>query len=351
MRAATRRALAAIAYRTGGVRVLNAIADRVLVGRLPGALLPARRPDDAFLILIYHRVNEERTRFRIETTPAAAFRAQMKHLARNYRVLHLEEIVTRLAGHERLPKRAVAVTFDDGYADNYHHAYPILRAAGIPATIFVTTGYVESSAVPWFDRVLHAFEHATAPSVMVPGVSGPALLDGEAARLRIARRCLYALIAMPDAERLSEVERLERALLPAGAPTAPNRMLTWNQIREMAAGGISFGSHTVTHPILSTVDPERVRQELTASKRALETALGRPVTLFAYPSGKPADYTDAVVASVRAAGYTAGLTTSVGLNARGGDLHRLRRVKPRAHDLASFALGMAVDSLVHEEDG
>lgn len=344
---AFRRGLATVGHRTGLLGALTSLGDHVSVRRGGGRLAPERRRADTFLVLAYHRVNEDRARFAIETTPTSAFRGQMEYLARRFRVLSLETIVARIREGEPLPRRAAAVTFDDGYADNHDHAFPVLRTLGLPATVFLATGCIDTGIAPWFDRVFHAFERGRARRATLPGGLGEAALPDESARFDAGLRSLYALLGLPDAERRAEVDRLEREL-DAGS-SAPSRMLRWDQVRAMAAQGVSFGSHTVTHPILSMLPPERVRAELAESKRKIEIELERPAPLFAYPSGKPADYSESVVRIVRETGFAAALTTSVGSNARGDDLYRLRRVKPRGHDVPTFALGLTYHHLVREE--
>jgi len=109
----------------------------------------------------------------------------------------------------------------------------------------------------------------------------------------------------------------------------------------MRSGGISFGSHTVTHPILSREDPARAWEELTASTRVIEDRLGTAVDLFAYPNGRPEDYTDEAIGMLKRAGYRAAVTTSFGVNEAQDDPYRLRRGTPWEPDAGRFALKLA----------
>jgi peptidoglycan/xylan/chitin deacetylase (PgdA/CDA1 family) len=109
----------------------------------------------------------------------------------------------------------------------------------------------------------------------------------------------------------------------------------------MADHGIAFGSHTLTHPILSQLPLPEVEREILASKRLIEARLHRPVRLFAYPNGKPGDYSAAIIDVVKRAGYEAALTAIAGANAHGEDLYRLKRIKPHwRQELPAFAFGM-----------
>ena len=144
-------------YRAGADRAMRAAGDRWKLVQDGGARRWVRRASPPFPILIYHRVNPWPSSFAIDVTPPDRFRRQMEHLARRYRVLPLEELWRRTQ-EGSLPPRCVAVTFDDGYADNHEFALPILRELGIPATVFVVTGCIGTGVIPWHDRVLAAFE-------------------------------------------------------------------------------------------------------------------------------------------------------------------------------------------------
>jgi peptidoglycan/xylan/chitin deacetylase (PgdA/CDA1 family) len=276
----------------------------------------------------------------IDAIPPERFDRQMAHLARAYRVLPLTEIVSR-SRDGSLPPRAVAVTFDDGYADNFVHAFPILRSRGIPATVFLVSGYIGSDEVLWHDRVLRCFATTARPRWRAPWDAEERDLGPIPARRQAAFRMLGLLKAMNEAERLRAIGRLEEDLDVRQGVLSEALMLNWAQIRAMRDGGISFGSHTETHPILSRTAPERAWLELTRSKQAIEAGLGEGVTLFAYPNGKPEDYTGAVVEMVRRAGYHAALTTTFGVNEASDDPYLWRRGTPWEPDDDRFRLKLA----------
>ncbi len=318
--------------------LLRAAADR---GRAGGGAGWAARRTPPSQILIYHRVLPGSAPFAIDAIPPERFRAQMEHLARSYRVLPLEEIRTR-ALDGSLPRRAIAVTFDDGYADNHDHALPILRALGLPATVFLATACIGTGAVPWHDRVLRAFETTTRREADLPGEPAPTPLQDVAARRAAAFRLLPRLKPLEETERLAAVDRLVETLGTAASDAEPRRlMLSWEEVRAMRRGGFAVGSHTVTHPILSRQPSERAAWEIVESKRAIEEALGEPVTLFAYPNGRPEDYSPEIVAMVGRAGYRVAVTTSFGTNEAGDDPLRWRRGTPWEPDANRFALKLA----------
>ena len=312
---------------------LNRVAHGV-IGAIAGPRL---------MILIFHRVHRTPDPLFPNELDAAKFDALLQILQTSFRVLPLRSAVTAMR-EGSLPSRALAITFDDGYADNYTDAFPILRDLSLPATVFLTTGPVETGQSLWFDRVLRAFERSPRERVALPGGEMSQDLEDDDQRGREAIRALYALMRLSDQERLAAVDRLVRDLGGEdGSPPTP--MLSWDQVREMARAGITFGAHTVTHPILSRLSLSDAKAEIVESKRRIEEETGLPVTLFAYPVGRRSDYSPEVIRAVADAGFRAAFTTTPGANARGDDRFLLRRVKPWGEDVPSFALGLGVQYL------
>lgn len=219
----------------------------------------------------------------------SVFRRFCAFLAARHQVMPLSQMAEMTARGEPLPSSAVAITFDDGYASNHDLAFPILREHGLPATIFLTTGFVDGTEELWFQQVDQALGAARAQEL-------PATL----ARLK----------ALPDAEMRQEVAELVRQAGPRPVPApAPMRPLTWEQARAMQAGGlVEFGGHTHSHPILARCTLEHQARELRLCHERMEQELGRAPTLFAYPNGGPADFTADTLRAVREAGFTSAWT-------------------------------------------
>src|SRR5262249_49553927 len=180
------------------------------------------------------------------------------------------------------PDDTVVVTFDDGYRDNYTNAFPILKALGIPATIFLATDAIGTGKVLWHDRVFDAFRQ-TSRAVLDDYGDGATRysLRSPAEKLEVQGRIRDWLRAHEGPRRLELVDRLVARLEVPDRRQAPGLMLDWDDVKRMHAGGVSFGSHTVTHPILTRIRPEQAREEITASKQRIQKHLGVPGEAFA----------------------------------------------------------------------
>jgi peptidoglycan/xylan/chitin deacetylase (PgdA/CDA1 family) len=301
------------------------IADRLRLRRGRGGspafpfIRRSRRP--SFQILVYHRVNDERTNF-FPGVPVDRFRKQMEVLARNATVLPLGELVDRVRGTD-LPPRSVAITFDDGYRDNYECAYPVLRALQLPATIFLATNPLDTGAALWHDRVFDAFERSAGGTLRILGRSY--VMAPLEARRRTLVDVLTLLRSLRPEERDSVIDGIERQV-GGTVPNGAARMLSWDSVQEMAGNGITFGAHTVSHPILTRLTREEAEHEIRASRASIESRLGRPVDLFAYPNGTRADFDGSIQQILRDQGFRCAVTTLWGVNDAACDPFELRRI-------------------------
>jgi len=301
------------------------IADgfRVRRGRDGGPAFPyvrrSRRP--SFQILVYHRVNDEQTNF-FPGIAVGRFRRQMEVLARHATVLPLGELVERARGRD-LPPRSVAITFDDGYRDNYECAYPVLRSLDLPATIFLATNPLDTGAALWHDRVFDAFERSAGGTLKI--LDRSYLMSPLDVRRRTLVDVLTQLRSLRPEERGSVIDGIELQVGGA-APNGAARMLSWQSVQEMADNGITFGAHTVSHPILTRITLDEADQEIRASRASIESRLGRAVDLFAYPNGTRADFNESIQQILRDQGFRCAVTTLWGANDAGSDPFALRRI-------------------------
>ena len=332
-----------ISYRIGLIGAFKSVADRYWLERPRRSWWPLRKKHNpCFVVLTYHRVSPTPSPFAIDTVALPVFERQMRCLAQHFTVLTIEDIVERLQAGETIPPDCAAITFDDGYADNYHYALPVLTALGLPATVYLATGAVGTGQVLWFDRVLRAFEQTTCESAHLPYAQKPEALGPVTQRASLAASALFWLRSLPRERRDASMRTLFTMLGVVPPAEDPSLMLTWDQVRTMARQGCRFGSHTVSHPILSQITIPEVTREVSDSKRMIENAIGQPVTTFAYPSGRAQDYSPEVIDLVRQAGYKAAVTnTTFGVNAAGEDLYRINRLRPWEEDLPSFYLKLS----------
>ena len=281
-----------------------------------GVLGMIKRPP--LTVLGYHRVLEGPLE-KITTCPPGMvatpemFERQIAHAARRYRMVSLEEISEACEAGRPLPPRACHVTFDDGWRDNHAIAYPILRRLGVPATVFVTTDYIGTQEAFWFTPLMHSLlaENGRRPRRGDGREIGwPEDLAGELDRLASLPRPLHPaqldpLVEMMKRHPEADIEEMVASLTarldggPAASSEEPH-FLRWDEIREMDRDGISFGSHTCTHKILTQIDDEQARQELERSRKTLEAELGHPVRSFAFPNG---DYSPEHMTMAWDAGY------------------------------------------------
>jgi peptidoglycan/xylan/chitin deacetylase (PgdA/CDA1 family)/CelD/BcsL family acetyltransferase involved in cellulose biosynthesis len=291
----------------------------------------------AYTIFRYHRVNDDRDPF-FNALSVSQFCAQMEYLAQHFRLVSLDQLASGdwpCNGH----RCSVAITFDDGYRDNFVHAFPILKKLGIPATIFLTTGYIESGQLPWYDQVRLAFKLTAQSHLSMPAIGATSVsLKGEADRLKAMEMVLAWLRNSGDSNRPGWLPELFRSLRVPGELNLPATMLAWNEIRQMSRAGISFGAHTVTHPVLGGLPLARLEDEILGSKKTVEQRLQVPVRHFAYPFGKPTDFGCEAKRIVQAAGFQTAVTTVSGVNGPEQDLLELKRFNLKEPDRGLFGL-------------
>ena len=306
--------------RTEGERVL-AWLSRLLRGLGDGASgLPAGRA----VLLAYHRILP-RDRLRafpfLEdlVTTEEDFAAQMSLLAARFRVLSLVEIVQAVRRGDRLEAGTIGITFDDGYADNYHVAWPVLRRHRLPATVFLTTGHVGGGrGLFWWDEVSR-WRSAGVRRIEVEGLGMRSV-----ATMGARDRLLEDLKTLPVDEAHRRVRDASARAASGGAPDPGKEFLSWDQVREMQSEGISFGSHTVSHCLLPVETAGRRRAELHDSRAVIERETGRPCELFCYPNGAA---TGPIAREVQAAGFLGAVATGARevIQDAGLDRYRLPR--------------------------
>lgn len=238
---------------------LRAIHCKQRLKRQIARLWKSKIDPDFSCILNYHSIHPEHP---FATRPTD-FEQQMEHLTSEYEVVPLQHLAEMAARKELSEKRFAAITFDDGYADNYTYAFPVLRKRGLPATIFLTTGFINRE------------------------------ID------------------------IGVVYSTYKGLGP----------LTWQQIKEMSGHGIAAGAHTHTHPRLSALSVESAEAEIGKSKEILEGELQGPIEQFAYPFGTSQSFNSSTIAIVKRLGFTIACTASWGRVGERSDRFLLPRIR------------------------
>jgi peptidoglycan/xylan/chitin deacetylase (PgdA/CDA1 family) len=293
--------------------------------RLPFSILSPGGPRGRLSILIFHRVLERPDPLVPDVPDAAVFEAQMRWVRGWFNVLPLDEAVQRLRDG-RIPPRALAITFDDGYADNEAVAARVLHGLAMTATFFVTTGFLDGG-VMWNDRLREALRGCTADALDLQGLG---LKRYPLATLDERRRSSIALIL--DVKHFEPEQRqalVDAVVARAGGRAPEALMMTSEQVRRLHTLGMGVGAHTVTHPILTRLDAAAARHEIAASKARLEEILSQRVGLFAYPNGHPNhDYAAEHVRMVQECGFDAAVTTAPGAASMRSDRFQLPRAAP-----------------------
>ena len=292
-----------------------------------------------FVILCYHGIGESGNPL-LAAPSAELFESQMRFLCENYRVVSLDQVCQELESRAQ-GEPGIAITFDDGYLSSYTLAFPTLQKYKLPATIYLTVESVQTGQVAWYDRVFLAMAVAPGGELQLD-LEGPwrFQLNSPHERLRAAFEIVAFLRTLPNARR-RECCRLieERIGLPQNALS--NRVLGWQQIHSMRSAGISFGSHTLTHPVVSRLSSLELESELVGSKRALEENLGCSVSHFAFPFGKASDCSATAIQLLSHCGYRTAVTTVPGVNTPESNPFELRRLQVGSDSsLARFAFDL-----------
>jgi glycosyltransferase involved in cell wall biosynthesis len=318
-------------------------------------ILPAarRRVDTGrAVILRYHSVSHFDSSGRLYRSPSIAvtpetFERQMRFLADWYQVVPLNTLVDCLLHDKAFPQHAVAVTFDDGYRDNFMCAFPVLRSLGLPATVYVTTGAIGNGWRFWLARVRACILATSKTGIDLDGL-GRFDLSSERARENAVEHLVKRLKLFTNEERESSIERLVSETGHRVPLTdSDNWFMTWGELKDMSAAGIDIGSHTRSHPILTRLSDESAATEIRRSREELESALGRAVHHFAYPNGGGVLNHDArIVNLVRNAGFRSAATSVNGVVRRGADPFRISRIGiAQRHGLDGLALNLERDRL------
>jgi peptidoglycan/xylan/chitin deacetylase (PgdA/CDA1 family) len=288
-------------------------------------------------ILIYHRVLNEYDFMNPWEVDKSIFDWQMALFAKYFNVLSLSEALERLENNT-LPSRAVCITFDDGYADNYLNALPILLKYNLNATFFVASGFLDGGRM-WNDTITETIRNLKQSKLDLTQL-GYGVFDIQTTEYKMtaASKIIAKVKHLSPSERESHVAYIAEHC--DGLPD--NLMMTTQQLIQLSESKMEIGGHTVTHPILASLDIDNANNEIAENKHILETKLGKKIRYFAYPNGKPKkDYLPEHVEIVKNNGYEAAVSTSWGVSNKNSDKWQLARATPWDRTPEKFMLRMA----------
>ena len=295
-------------------------------------------------ILIYHRVFAQPDSFHADVPDTTMFSWQMQLLHRYYNVVPLAQAIELLKSGE-LPARTACVTFDDGYADNFLHALPVLKQWQIPATFFVASGFLNGGMM-WNDVVLESIRHLEDDQLDLQTVGLDQYhLGNLQQRQQLAAQLLPTIKYMLPGQRNEVTQHLAEL---AKHQLPDDLMMTTDQLKQLHASGMEIGGHTVSHPILSSLTTQQVEQEISDGAEQLSALLdGANIRYFAYPNGKPEqDFTNEHANIVKQLGFEGAVSTHCSSATAGSDLYQLPRFTPWDTTPFKFAARLMKNTLL-----
>jgi peptidoglycan/xylan/chitin deacetylase (PgdA/CDA1 family) len=318
---------------------------------------------DRALILTYHGVLQKTQDgyTNRNCVDVEMFDRQMAFMKRHYNVVPLEDLAQWLSTGKKMPAYTAAITFDDGFRNNFTIALPILRKYRLPATVFLTTSFIGGEELGlWTEQVDRLLQEAPIETVRIAmnGREQEYPLRTRADREVASDRVRAYLKTLPPERRQSVMTNLLEQEVATTGGTKLNTesvskysefnrqtaaeveeryaFLTWEQVQVMGRHQITFGSHTHTHAIMATLDEERANFELAESRRLIEERVGTPCSLFSYPNGTAADFGPREQSLLRRHGYSAAVSQINGFNDASTDLTALRRINVGRNENLSF---------------
>ncbi len=301
-------------------KLLISIAMRIIdfIG-LPRLILSLKKPQA--IILLYHGVSSQKGsgifNYRKKFISPSAFEQHLIYLKKNFDVVSLTELVETVATKKPFSRSLVAITFDDGYKNNFTEAYPILKKENVPATFFITTNFIEKNIPLPVDQIEYAINTTEQKNITLEQKGGKEhfTLDTIKNRLEADKTIRSKIKRLPPQQVDMIIDELIRK---TGKNLADNLIgsgyepMSWPDIQEMETNGMTFAAHTVSHPVLSNLSEEEARKEIQNSTATVKRNTKNPLRIFAYPNGGSNDFTPTTYRILKENTYEAALTTIPG---------------------------------------
>ncbi|MBN2366700.1 MAG: polysaccharide deacetylase family protein [Calditrichaeota bacterium] len=280
--------------------------------------------NNSFQILVYHRILPYDDPFAIGVVTVNNFKKQIEYLKKKFRIISLNKLVEEVKKGSIKPN-SLCITFDDGYLDNFLYAFPILKKYDIPATIFLTTDTIGTANLLWFDKVIQIIKRTNIHQINF--LNHEFDLTDFNSKKKSWKNILELLKKYPPDERDEYIEVLKDSCKIFEFDKV-RIMLNWEEIKDMFKSGMNFGAHTKSHPILTTIDIEKIKNEVLESRLIIENNLDCEITNFAYPNGGIKDFNTSCKVILKKYKFKSAVTTIGTRNSINQDLFELSRFLP-----------------------
>jgi peptidoglycan/xylan/chitin deacetylase (PgdA/CDA1 family) len=280
----------------------------------------------SIVILTYHRIGPYSVPWLQSPIITADFEKQIRYLTKTHLFLSLSKLAEYLREDKNPDKNLAVITFDDGYKDNYNYAYPILKKYNIPATIFLVTGHIDSDKLFWFDKIKYLIWKTKLKKIKLDEI-GNFSLKSRFDKLNTLYLISEKFKNIPDNKKNYIIEELANIIkIEIPKSLGKKLILSWEEVKEMSKGGIEFGAHTVTHPILTQISYDQAKFEIIQSKKTIEKKLGLSVNTFCYPNGTNKDFNIELIDLLKNSGFTCAVTTIPAISPSKINLYKLGRL-------------------------
>lgn len=307
-------------------------------------------------ILMYHRFSESESSNSVSIN---LFEKQLKLLKQEFNVISLNDLIILYANNKKIPENTIVLTIDDGYLDFYMYAYPLLKKYSIPATFFITTSFISQKIWLWPDIIQYVIEKGQVKNLIINLNSNKVINLSDK---NSWESIVQYLISLENQKRIDFINKLcadAMVNLPA-VPSYHYSAATWENIYEMSNNGIEIGCHTLTHPILSSIESnELLKSEVIDSKKIIEEKLQTEIYSFCFPNGSKKDFNDNVKSMVKKAGYLCSVSATLNDDLF-NDLYEIGRISAGSsmkqfiksaygYEMISFKIKNIINSLVVPE--
>jgi len=296
------------------------ILSRILDPLLLFDILARLETQQRLIVLAYHRICNRENNFLLDGKVISAvpedFEKHLKFIKKHFSVIALKELYMYCIHSCQLPRNPVIITFDDGYRDNYHNAFPLLLKYNLKATFFIPTDYIETRDLLWWDKIAYVIKSSKRRNISLVYPCEKEYNIGTEETRSATIRDLQRIVKTTESLNLKTfIDSLSlSAEIDINKQIGNDILLTWSDIKEMKQAGMDIGSHTKSHRVLSTLPENELEKELSGSKSILEHHLGEQVYSLAYPVGGKYTFNQKVQNLVKKCGYTLAFSYGTGKN-------------------------------------